>query len=67
MALASAEKLEHTEPAEKERVTSVPQKEHLASTPELPLPKKKEQSRLSRKPHCEGEESLGERGPRLGE
>ena len=41
MAQASAEKLEHTGPAEKERVTSVPQREQLASTPEAPLPKQK--------------------------
>ena len=41
MAQTSAEKLEHTGPAEKERVTSVPQKEQLASTPEPPLPKRK--------------------------
>ena len=34
MAQASAEKLEHTGPAEKERVASIPQKEQLASTPE---------------------------------
>ena len=41
MAQASAEKLEHTGPAEKERVASVPQSEQLARTPELPLPKGK--------------------------
>ena len=41
MAQASAEKLEHTGPAEKERVVSVPQREQLASTPESSLPKKK--------------------------
>ena len=39
MAQASAEKLEHTGPAEKERVASVPQREQLARTPEPPLPK----------------------------
>ena len=39
MAQASAEKLEHTRPAEKERVASVPQREQLARTPEPPLPK----------------------------
>ena len=38
MAHASAEKLEHTGPAEMERVTSMPQREQLASTPEPPLP-----------------------------
>ena len=41
MRQASAEKLEHTGPAEKERVASVPQREQLASTPEPPLPKGK--------------------------
>ena len=41
MAQASAEKLEHTGPAEKERVASVPQREQLATTPEPPLPKGK--------------------------
>ena len=41
MAQASAEKLEHTEPAEKERVASVPQREQLARTPEPPLPRGK--------------------------
>ena len=41
MAQASAEKLEHTGPAEKERVASVPQREQLASTPEPPLSKGK--------------------------
>ena len=41
MAQASAEKLEHTGPAEKERVASVPQREQLARTPEPPLPKGK--------------------------
>ena len=41
MAQASAKKLEHTGPAEKERVASVPQREQLASTPEPPLPKGK--------------------------
>ena len=41
MAQASAEKLEYTKPAEKERVASVPQREQLASMPEPPLPKGK--------------------------
>ena len=39
MAQASAE-LEHTGPAEKERVVSVPQREQLARTPEPPLAKR---------------------------
>ena len=41
MVQASAEKLEHTGPAEKEKVASVPQREQLARTPEPPLPKGK--------------------------
>ena len=39
MTHASAEKLEHTGSAEKERVASVPQREQLTSTPEPSLPK----------------------------
>ena len=39
MALASAEKPEHTGPAQKKRVASVPQRAQLASTPQPPLPK----------------------------
>ena len=42
MAQASAEKLQHTGPTETERVASVPQGKQLASTPEPPLPKRKE-------------------------
>ena len=41
MAQASAEKLKHTGPAEKERVASVPRREQMARTPEPPLPKRK--------------------------
>ena len=41
MAQASAEKREHTGPAEKERMASVSQRKQMASTPELPLPKGK--------------------------
>ena len=41
MAQASAEKLEQTGPAAKERVASVPQREQLARTPEPPLRKGK--------------------------
>ena len=41
MAQASAEKLEHTGPAVKERLASVPQREQLAGTLESPLPKGK--------------------------
>ena len=54
MAQASAEKLEHTGPAEKERVASVPQRKQMARTPESPLPKEKKQIRMSRVPHHEG-------------
>ena len=41
MAQASAEKLEHTGPAKKERVASVPQREQLARMLEPPLSKGK--------------------------
>ena len=41
IAQASAEKLEQTWPAEKERVVSVPQREQSASTPEPVLPRGK--------------------------
>ena len=44
MAQASAEKLEHTGPAEKERVAPVSQREQLANTPEPPLSKGTEPS-----------------------
>ena len=67
MAQASAEKLKHTGPAEKERVASVPQREQLASTPEPPCQKKKEQSRQFRVPNHEVGESQGGREPHLGE
>ena len=65
--MALAEKLEHIGSAEKERVASVPQREQLASTPEPPLPKKKEQSRQFRAPDRKGRDSLSERAPHLGE
>ena len=42
MAQASAEKLEHTGPAEKERMFSLPQRKQLASVQELTFPKRKE-------------------------
>ena len=41
MAQTSAEKLEHTGPAEKESVASAPQRKQLTRTPEPPLPKTK--------------------------
>ena len=60
MAQASAEKLEHTGPAEKERVASVPQRESSWKVRRSrPCQKKKEQSRLFRVPHHEGGESQG--------
>ena len=68
MAQASAEKLKHTGPAEKERLASVSQREQLAITPPFPkgksrpCQKEKEQSRLSRVPDHEGERvKVGER------
>ena len=68
MAQASAEKLEHTGPAEKERVASVPQRKQLARTPELPLPKGNgtEPSVQSTR-SCGRRESQGGREPHLGE
>ena len=65
MVQASAEKLEHTEPAEKERVTSPPQREQLAITPSRPSQKEMEQKRQSRVPNREGGETQGEREPHL--
>ena len=67
MAQASAGKLEHTGPTEKVRVASVSQREQLASMPEPPLPKEKQQSRLSWVSDHEGEESQGDQEPHLGE
>ena len=67
MAQASAEKLEPTEPAEKKRVASVPQREQLANTPERHLPKRKGTSHLSRAPDHERGENLGEQELHLGE
>ena len=42
MAQASAEKLEHTGPAGKEKVASVPKRKQLASTPDPLLPREEE-------------------------
>ena len=67
MAQASAEKLKHTGPAEKERVASVPQREHWQVRRSTPCQKVKEQSRLSRVPDDEGGETQGGREPHLGE
>ena len=57
MAQASAEKLEHTGPAEKERVALVPQREQLAIRQSRLCQKEKEQSRLSISPNHGGRES----------
>ena len=67
MALASADKLEYTGPAEKERVASVPQREQLGGTQSRLCRKEKEQSHQSRAPDCEGGESQGGREPHFGE
>ena len=68
MAQASAEKLEHTGPAEKGRVVSVLQRESSWQERRSRLcQKEKEQSRLSRVPDHEGGESQGGREPHLGE
>ena len=61
MTQASAEKLEHTRPAEKERVASVPQRESRLCQ------KKKEQSGQCRALDREVGENQGEREPHLDE
>ena len=55
MAQASAEKLEHTGPAEKERVASVPKRKQLAITPEPPLPKEKNRAVCPKRQIVRGE------------
>ena len=68
MAQASAEKLEHTGPAEKERVASVPQRESSWQVRRShPCQKEKEQSRQFKAPDCDVAESQGEPKPHLGE
>ena len=67
MVQASAEKLEHTGPAEKKGVASVPQREQLPRTQSCLCQKEKKQSRLSRSPDGKVGESQGERDPHLGE
>ena len=72
MAQASAEKLEHTRPAEKERVASVPQSKQLASTPEPACQKEKKQSHQSKSLNLRWErvemrDREREREPHLGE
>ena len=62
MAQASAEKLEHTGPAEKEKVASVPQREQLARTPEPPVPEGK-----GTEPSVQSTRSCGEERVKMGE
>ena len=66
MAQASAEKLEHTGPAENERVASVPQRESSGQE-RRSHPCQKEKSRLSKAPDHEAGETKGGREPHLGE
>ena len=66
MAQASAEKLEHTGSAKKERVDSVPESSWQVRQSRL-CQKGKEQSYLSRVPDRKIRESQGEREPHLGE
>ena len=66
MAQASAEKLEHIGPAEKERVASVPQREQMARTPEPPLARGKGTKPSLRALDHEGGESQGGCEPHLG-
>ena len=66
MAQASAEKLEHTGPAEKECVASVAKSSWQVRQSRL-CQEEKEQSRQSRVPVHEGRESKGGREPHLGE
>ena len=61
-AQASAEKLEHTRPAKKERVASVPHREQMARTPEPPLPKEK-----GTEPSAQSTRSCGEERVKVGE
>ena len=67
MAQASAEKLKHAGPIEKERMALVPQKEQMTRRRSRLFQEEKEQSRLSRIPDHEEGESQGGRKPCLGE
>ena len=67
MAQPSAEKLEHTGPAEKERVASVPQREKLARTPKPRLPKGKGTEPSVQSTTSWEEETQGGRERHLGE
>ena len=68
MARASAEKLQHTGPAKKERVASVPRRESSWQVCQsLPCQKEKEQICQSRVPDHEGGKSQDGQQPHLGE
>ena len=67
MAQASAKKLEHTGPAEKERVPQYHRESNWQERWSRFCQKEKEQSRLSRVPDHEGGESQDGRKPHLGE
>ena len=67
MVQASAEKLEHTGPAEKERVVSVLQREQLARTPQPPLTKEKGTEPSVQSTRLWGAEIQGGQEPHLGE
>ena len=68
MAQVSAEKLEHTGPAEKERVAPEPQRESSwQERRSRSCEKVKEQSPLFKIPDHQGEESQGGQEPHLGE
>ena len=66
MAQDLAEKLEHTGPAEKKGVVSVPQRKQLESTVEPPLPKGKGTEPSVQITKSSGRESQGERELHLG-
>ena len=61
------EKLEHTGPAEKERVASVPQRKQLARMPKPPLPKGKGTDPSVQSTRSWGGESQGGLEPHFGE
>ena len=67
MAQASAEKLEHTGPAEKERVALVPQREQMARMAMPPSPNRKGTEPSVPSTRSWGGESQGGREPHLGE
>ena len=67
MAQASAEKLEHTGPAEREKWPQCHKESSWQVRRSRPCQKEKEQSRQSRVPDREGGESQRERVPHLDE